>query len=59
MDEAYVQSDLGHDLLGPRIRPVPVDDPPAGALIAQEDVLRDRQVRAQGELLSLDRKSVV
>src|SRR5665648_779094 len=41
------------------VGPVPVDDAVRGALVAQEDVLGDRQVGAQRELLVDDHDAVV
>src|SRR5665648_740260 len=56
---AFRQAHPGEELGGLGVGPVPVDDAVRGALVAQEDVLGDRQVGAQRELLVDDHDAVV
>jgi hypothetical protein len=58
-DRLLPQADAGEQPLGLVVGAVPVDQPAGGALVAEEDVLRDRELRAQGQLLVDDHDAAV
>jgi hypothetical protein len=48
---ALIEAHHRHQLTRPGGNPAPVDDPEAGRLVAEEDVLGDRQIGDQGQFL--------
>ena len=50
----FIETDPQEQLTRFGVGPVPVDDPALGPLVAEEDVLRDREVRTESQLLMDD-----